>query len=238
MARSPRFDPIGALLRGADASNLVTFFQAVEEGISSDFIDSNRSVPAEPDEMPAIAARGHVRHMLHGRTLKRAAKSADLNYETGRTAPATWSFPVISIGAYSITIAIVDRITSRNVKRIRSRARYLKQLVSQNDVADPQGTLFLGEGKVTRLVPRGSVGAVIAIQPSEIAPDRPSYVGFWIPRPNLRKTFYRIKLEELVSLLRERVAAKTPKKAMTTERKKLVRKPIIKKPRERKTGEE
>jgi hypothetical protein len=59
---------------------------------------------------------------------------------------------------------------------------------------DPQGSLGLTPEKVTKILPNGAIGAVIVVESSVHQPDRPRYVGFWIPSPSLLSHFSAPKL--------------------------------------------
>lgn len=231
-----RFDPLDALARGTDLPQSLRFFESLEEGVYADFLDSNRDIPSDPDDRPAVYARGNVRRMRLDRTVKKAAAVAELPIVVKRTYPASWSYPVVEMGPYSVTVGMADRRSMTARRHLRCHGKYMRFHVEQNDIADPQGSLFEIKSKITRLVPRGSIGAVIAIEPSLLHPDRPRYVGFWIPRPSLKGTYFRITMDGLIVYLRERIAASAPKKDMATTRKAIQRKPLKKRVRRKPDG--
>lgn len=226
------------LLRHGDAGQLLAFFRAVEEGFTTAFADANVRMPATPKDRPAVNARGAIRRVLMDRAFRAAATNAGLASATDFTNPATWSFPTLRLGAFSVTLGIVERLRAVGPRRLRNRGKYVRHHARNNEVVNPQGSLFRDDASgVPRVIPSGSLGALVVAEASVHKPDVPMWIGFWLPSPNLRRAYYRCSLDVLLASLREHQLAAArrvrPAAGQPAERKKPVLKPIKKrKPRE------
>jgi hypothetical protein len=222
------------LLRHGDPGKLLTFFRAVEEGFATSFADANTRMPASP----RVYARGAIRRVLMDRAFRAAAAKAELAPTTDFTDPPTWSYPTLRLGAFSVTLGIVDKDRATGSRRLRNRGKYVRHHARNNEAMNPQGSLLPDEGGgVTRVIPSGSLGALVVAEASVYKPDVPLWLGIWIPSPNLRRAYYRCSLDVLLALLREHQLAAArrvrPAAGRPVERKKPVLKPIKKrKPRE------
>jgi hypothetical protein len=231
MARPSALDPWN-LLKNADSARLADFLEYFDEGIAAAFIDSHRKVPARRHERPGVYARGTYRRWQLDESFRRSAQKAGMVITTGTNSPPTWSFPILRTGAFSITLGIVDRHLAQGPRRLRCKGAYMRRHAARNGVMDPQGSLGFTREKVTTILPNGAIGAVIVVEGSVHQPDRPRYVGFWIPSPSLVKPFFRAKIEDVVLSLRRYAAAAAPRKPAPGERIKPVRKmPVRKTPR-------
>ncbi|MHC2086266.1 hypothetical protein [Methylobacterium sp. CM6244] len=235
MAKLAGIDPLELLTRGADPGQLATFLERFEEGITAAFVDSARRIPARPTECPAVYARGNFRRWQIDEAFREAAKAAGLSVITDFTSPPTWSYPIVRTGAFSITLGMADKPTATAQRRLRCRGRYMKRHTARNAALNPQSRLTLGKERVRSIIPNGAIGAVVAIEASMYEPDRPRYIGFWIPDPSLNGTVYRIRLENLIAELRKRAAAAGKRLPMTGQRKKLERKIPVRKLPQRKS---
>lgn len=226
------------LLRHGDPGKLLAFFRAVEEGFTTAFADANAKMPATPKDRPAVNARGAIRRVLMDRAFRAAAANAGLMPATDFTDPPTWSFPTLRLGAFSVTLGIVEKVRAAGPRHLRNRGKYVRHHARNNEVANPQGSLFRDEASgVPRVIPNGSLGALVVAEASVHKPDMPLWVGFWLPSPNLRRAYYRCSLDVLLALLREHQLAAArrvrPAVGQPVERKRPVLKPIKKrKPRE------
>jgi hypothetical protein len=211
-------DVIELLLRRGDPSDLLRFFQDLSERLSAAFPDSEKAVQATVIDRPAVLARGTYRRMLFDRAFRRSAVTAGIPVVNRFTDPPSWSYPLTRIGAFSVTIGIVQRYKAYGSLRLRGRGRYVRHLARRNGFLNPQGSLF--DPDVIRVIPNGSLGALIVVESNMHKPDAPGWVGFWVPSPNLRRPYFRCSLERLVSILRDRVAVSRRPVRKNVERKK------------------
>lgn len=233
MAKGRARDPVELLLRRADAARMLTFFKAVSERMATAFSDAAKAVPATRGDCPAISARGNLRRLQLDRAFRAAAAEAGYVVVTGTTSPPSWNYPIIRLGAFSLTLGIVQRATSSGLRRLRSRGNYVFDHVARNEPVNPQGSLLSASSDVVEVIPDGALGAFVVAEPSVYVPDSPLYLGFMVPSPNLHRTYFRCSLERLVGLLQERVAAERRPVRKKVERKQ----PKLKKQPKRPPGE-
>lgn len=220
MAHKNRATVFDLLTKKQDVKVLLTFFQTLSEGLSAAFADSARKVPASSADRPAVSARGNLRRMMLDRAFRAAAEGSGLKISTGVTTPASWSYPIARIGAFSMTVGIVDRQYVEARLRLRNRGKYVRELTARNKPLDPQSSFFAPQSsEVTVVTPAGAFGALVVVEPSMHTPDVPMYMGLWVPAPNLRYAYYRCTLDFMIKELRSRVSA-----TKTTKRVALVRK--------------
>lgn len=238
MAQRP-VEPLTLLLRHQDPEQLLTFFQAIEEGFTAAFADANTMMPASSTDRPAINARGAVRRVLMDRAFRAAAAKAGLNPATGFTSPPSWSFPVLRLGPFSITVGLVEKIRAVGPRRLRNRSKYIRHHSRNNDIANPQENLFRDyKHDVPRVLPSGILGALVVAEASPHQPDMPLWIGFWLPSPNLRQAHYRCSFDELLAFLREHQITKV-KRTRPAANQRIERKnPVLKPMRKRKPREE
>lgn len=225
---------IKLLLRHEDPGRLLAFFRALEEGFTSAFADANVKMPATPKDRPAVNARGAIRRVLMDRAFRAAAAKAGMTSTAAFTHPPTWSFPILRVGGFSVTLGIVERIQAAGPRRLRNRGQYLRRHAQNNEILNPQGNLFHDDvSGMRRVIPSGSVGALVVAEASVHKPDVPLWIGFWVPSPNLRWAYFRCSLDALLASLREQqLAAAGRVRPAAGQRKKPVLKPIQKrKPR-------
>lgn len=235
MAKRP-VEPLKLLLRHGDPGQLLTFFRAISEGFTAAFADAATRMPAGPKDRPAVNARGAIRRVLMDRATRDAAAKAGLAVTTSFNNPPTWSFPVIRLGAFSVTLGIVEKVRAVGPHRLRNRGKYVRDHAQRNEAVNPQESLFRDTAHdVPRVIPNGSLGALVVAEASVHMPDMPLWIGFWVPSPNLRRTYYQCSLDELLATLREHQLAATrrarPASGRSVERKKPVLKPSKKKER-------
>jgi hypothetical protein len=234
MAKGKTRDPIDLLFRRGDMARMLAFFKQLSEKLSVAFADSAKTVPAKPGDSPAVSARGNLRRLYLDRAFRAAAAQANYPVSTGYTNPPSWNFPVVRLGAFSLTLGIVQRATTRSVRRLRSRGRYARDHVARNEPVNPQASLLAtSSSEIIEVIPDGALGAFIVVEPSAYVPDSPIYLGFMVPSPNLRGTYFRCSLERLVGLLQERVVAERKPARKSIERKR----PQLKKQPKRPSGE-
>lgn len=218
-------DPLELLVRRADVKALIgilAFFQALAEESSVAYADSQRLVPAAPGDGPAVSARGNLRRLRLDRAFRRAAERSGRAVVTADTRPGPWTFPVIRIGAFSLTLGIADRARHAGPHRLRSRGKYVRELAARNEPLNPQASLFpISADEVVEFIPDGALGAFIVTEPSARVPDSPLFIGLLIPSPGLGKNYFRCSIEYLVSALQSRIA-----KGRTPSRKAVERKPV------------
>jgi hypothetical protein len=210
---------------------MLDFFKRLSERFSVAFADAAKTVPAHPGDGPAVSARGNLRRLHLDRAFRAAAERAGYTVSTGFTNPPSWNFPIIRIGAFSLTLGIVERALSRSPRRLRSRGKYVEDHVARNEPVNPQESLLDSpSAEVVQVIPDGALGAFIVAEPSVHVPDSPLYLGFMVPSPNLRRTYFRCSLERLIGLLQERVAAERRPARKIVQRKKPKLKKLPKRP--------
>jgi hypothetical protein len=208
------------LTRREDPARVLTFIRNVSEGYWAAFADSARTVPGEPADRSAVCARGTLRRHLMDKAIRNAAIDSGYALNVGRTEPPTWSFPLVRIGAFSLTVGIVDRLWTRGAYRLRGRGRYVRAHAERNSPLNPQPEFFDAEtGRVTRIIPRGSFGALLVAEPSVHLPDLPLFVGFLVLSPDLKETYFRCSLDQLLEFLHSKVAASRLRKRPVIRRK-------------------
>jgi hypothetical protein len=214
MAAAKLLDPLAMLVRRMDRQKLVTFFTAVNESFPAAFADSARNIPARPNQRAAIHARGNLRHSKLEEMFRSAAKKAQLPIITGYTNPPSWSFPIIRAGAFSITLGIADRRFVPGRRRLRSRGRYMQRHCERNNILDPQSRLIFAKERdvVRKIIPDGSIGALITVEGSIHTPNLPRYIGFWVMAPGLRRTFFDVPIEDLIAFLRKSTSEKSDRR--------------------------
>ena len=233
MAKGRGRDPVELLLRRADAARMLAFFKALSERMAAAFSDAAKTVPAAIGDGPAVSARGNLRRLRLDRAFRAAATEAGYPVVTGTTTPPTWNYPIVRLGAFSLTLGIVQRATSYGPRRLRSRGNYVYDHVVRNEPVNPQGSLLPSAPDVVEIIPDGALGAFVVAEPSVHVPDSPLYLGFMVPAPNLRGSYFMCSLERLVGLLQERVAAERRPARKKVERKQ----PKLKKQPKRPPGE-
>jgi len=183
------------------------------------FSDAAKAVPAAIGDGPAVSARGNLRRLHLDRAFRAAATEAGYPVVTGTTTPPTWSYPIIRLGAFSLTLGIVQRSTSYSPRRLRSRGKYVYDHVVRNEPVNPQGSLLPSAQGVAEIIPDGTFGAFVVAEPSARVPDSPLYLGFMVPAPNLRGTYFMCSLERLIGILQDRVVAERRPSRKKVERK-------------------
>ena len=216
-------DPFELVLRSADIERLLAFFMRLEERMTDAFPKAAR-ILEESNDPSAKQARGTSRrHHLH-KALETAAADTGVTCATRWTDPATWSYPVVSLGGFSATIGIVETKYRGAPRSLRSRSEYVKQLCQRNAIVDPQSDLFRDDVTLDTLIPDGSLGGLIVAQYDWARPTAPAFLGFWVPSADLSGIFYVRSFDEIIAMLRDKLSlAKRPAKR-GVERKLLRRK--------------
>lgn len=224
---SKRFvDPLDELLKNEAAEQLLRFFTLSEERLTLAFPRAS-SMLAESASPSAKQVRGSTRrHYLH-EALETAARDAGLEFERRWTEPATWSFPVVRSGSFSMTIGIVDTRFRGAARALRTTSQYVADLCQRNAVANPQSGLFDGIDRKDAVIPRGSLGALIVAQYSPANPEEPAFLGFWVPSPDLREPYYVRSFDQVISALRQHLemGRRPTKKSVERKAVKLRKKP-------------
>jgi len=209
------------LLRGPSSEELIRFFRALAEEIDAAFANASVIIPLLEKGRPAVQARGSTRRWQLDEAVRRAASRAGFEASTGYTDPPSWSFPLISLGAFSVTLGIVDKTRSGRV--LRAKGAYVQRMVARNRPLDPQLPLFDEPGsKVPRVIPPGTFGAMIVVEYSSAQPDSAVYVGFYIPSEDLTQAYYSYSLFDLMVELRDADAEVKKPARRTVARKKVV----------------
>lgn len=223
-------NPLEELLRNEAADQLLRFFTLAEERLSLAFPRASSTL-AESSSPSAKQVRGSTRrHYLH-EALATAARDAGLEFENRWTDPATWSFPVVRSGSFSMTIGILDTRFRGAARALRTTSQYVADLCERNSVANPQAGLFDGFERKDAVIPRGSLGALIVAQYSPASPDEPAFLGFWVPSPDLKEPYYVRSFDQVITALREHLemGRRPTKKVVERKALKLRKKPGDKK---------
>jgi hypothetical protein len=228
MPQREPLNPVQLLLRGPSSGVLIQFFRALAEEIDAAFSNATVIIPIDERGRPAVQARGSTRRWQLDVAVRRAAERAGLEATTGYTDPPSWSFPLLHLGAFSVTLGVVDR--KRDGRVLRAKGKYVQQMVARNRPLDPQLPLFDEPGtKVPRLIPSGTFGAMIVVEYSATQPDAPIYAGFYIPSHDLTQAYYSYSLFDLMVELRDADAAVKKPARRTVARKRIVLKQSPKK---------
>lgn len=221
MERRRRFvDPFELLLRRGDVAKILNFFMRAEERLTLAFPRASR-VLGESNDPSAKQVRGGVRrHYLH-EALAGAATDAGLSLETRWTDPATWNYPVIKIGGFSLTIGIVETRYRGASRALRTKSKYLAKLCERNSFVDPQTDLFDTVSASDAVIPDGSLGGLIVAQYRPHMPDAPAFLGFWVPSEKLNRAYYVRSFDEVIAMLRERLSMSRKPVKRIVERKRL-----------------
>ena len=213
-------EPLEELIANEDAEKLLRFFTLAEERLTNAFPRAS-GVLADSFSPSAKQVRGSTRrHFLH-EALATAACDAGLEFENRWTDPATWSFPVVRSGSFSMTIGIVDTRFRGGARTLRTTSQYVAELCERNAIANPQASLFDGWDRKDVLIPRGSLGALIVAQYSPAQPDQPAFLGFWVPSEDLTQPYYVRSFDQVIAALRDRLELRRRPAKRTVERKKL-----------------
>lgn len=205
MRREP-LNPVQLLLRGPSSAVLIQFLRALAEEIDAAFANATVIIPIDEGSRPAVQARGAARRWQLDIAFRRAAQRAGLEATTAFTDPPSWSFPLLHLGAFSVTLGVVDR--KQDGRMLRAKGKYVQQMVARNRPLDPQLPLFDEPGtKVPRLIPSGTFGAMVVVEYSAAQPDAPIYAGFYIPSHDLTQAYYSYSLFDLMVELRDADAA-------------------------------
>lgn len=200
--KSRFLNPLDELLKAEEADCLLRFFTLAEERLSLAFPRACRMMEGEQSPSAKQVRGSSRRHFLH-EALASSAHDAGLEFETRWTEPATWSFPVVRSGSFSMTIGIVDTRFRGDKKALRTTSQYVAKLCERNAIVSPQGSLFDQVEREKVVVPRGSLGALIVAQYSPANPEEPAFLGFWVPSEDLREPYYVRSFEQVIEFLRE-----------------------------------
>lgn len=223
--------PLDLLTRSTDPEQLLRFFRALDEEMAAATADAVRTVP-EANVPSAKQARGTLRRHFMERAIRAAGARTGLEVGTSWTTPATWSYPTVRIGAFTLILGLVFSRYNGAPRQLRTRSSYVETLCARNAPLDPQGTfLEPSEKVVSTLIPDGAFGGLIVSEHSAATPEIPSFVGFWIPSTDLKQRYHSYSLEQIIGYLREKIAgAKQPvRKVVQRKLPKLRKKPAPKK---------
>lgn len=224
MRQRKPIDPFELLLRRGDANQLLNFFMRAEERLTLAFPRASRVLSDSQSPSARQVRGGTRRHYLH-EALASAAADAGFPLETRWTDPATWSFPVIKIGGYSMTIGIVETRYRGAARTLRTRSKYMEQLCQRNEIVDPQTRLFDTISTSDSVIPDGALGGLIVAQYQAHNPDVPAFLGFWVPSTKLNQHYYVRSFAEIIAMLRERLSLSRRPVKRTVERKGVKRRP-------------
>ena len=223
-------NPLDELLKNEAADQHLRFFTLAEERLTLAFPRAS-SMLADSTSPSAKQVRGTTRrHYLH-EALASAARDAGLEFENRWTEPATWSFPLVRSGSFSMTIGILDTRFRGAGRALRTTSQYVAELCERNVIANPQAGLFDGVERKDVVIPRGSLGALIVAQYSPANPDEPAFLGFWVPSPDLSEPYYVRSFDQVIAALREQLemGRRPAKKGVERKVLKLRKKPDDKK---------
>ncbi|MBB4153584.1 hypothetical protein GGQ80_001486 [Sphingomonas jinjuensis] len=223
--------PLDLLTRSDDVEQLLRFFQALEEEIVAATADAVRTIP-QANVPSAKQARGTLRRHFMERAVRAAGARTALEVGTSWTTPATWSYPTVRIGAFTLVLGLVFSRYNGAPRQLRTRSSYVKTLCARNAPLDPQGALFEpAAGAVSTLIPDGAFGGLIVSEHNAATPEIPSFVGLWVPSTDLKQRYHSYSFEQIMGYLREKIAGmkKPVRKAVQRKLPKLRKKPAPKK---------
>lgn len=227
----PGLAPLDLLTRSADPERLLRFFQALDEEMAAASADAVRTIPAA-NVPSAKQARGTLRRHFMERAIRTAGARTDIEVGTSWTKPATWSYPTVRIGAFTLVLGLVFSRYNGAPRQLRTRSSYVEKLCARNAPLDPQGTLFEpAADAVSTLIPDGAFGGLIVSEHNAATPEVPSFVGFWIPSNDLKQRFHNYSLQQIMEYLHDKIAsAKKPaRKVVHRKLPKIRKKPAPKK---------
>jgi hypothetical protein len=218
--RRRHVEPFEALIRHGNLSQLLDFFTRAEERLTSAFPRASRAL-SESNSPSAKQVRGSTRrHYLH-EALLTAARDVKLPVLEGWTEPATWSFPVVKAGAFSLTIGIVETKYRGAARTLRSKGKYIANMCERNAPMNPQSDLFKTVDPADTIIPDASLGALVVAQFRPHQPDVPAFLGFMVPSEKLNGNYCLMSFEEVITRLRDRLSlARRPAKKV------VLRKPL------------
>ncbi len=223
MSASGKFvDPFELLLRRGKLDQLLTFFMRLEERMTLAFPSASR-ILADSLAPSAKQVRGGARRHFLQEALISSARDAGLYQETKWTDPATWSFPLVKLGGFSLTIGIVETRYRGASRALRSKSKYVADLCQRNSILDPQSTLFDKVAPSDAVIADGAMGGLLVAQFSHHSPDQPAFLGFWVPSEKLSSAYYVRSVEEIIAMLRQRLSLARKPTKRTIERKPLKR---------------
>lgn len=200
-------DPLDLLTRSADLEQLLRFFQALDEEMVAATADAARTIP-EASVPSAKQARGTLRRYFMERAVRTAGARTALEVGTNWTTPATWSYPTVRIGAFTVVLGLVFSRYNGAPRQLRTRSSYVATLCARNAPLDPQGTLFEpAGGALSTLIPDGAFGGLIVSEHNAAIPELPSFLGLWVPSTDLKQCYHSYSFEQVIGYLREKIAA-------------------------------
>lgn len=219
---SRRFvDPFELLTRREDLERILTFFRRLDERMTLAFPRAARLM--EGFEPSARQTRGSARrHYLH-EALRSAATDAGLPVKIQYTDPPAWSFPLVQSGAFSFTVGIVETRYRGAARTLRSKGKYVAALCERNEIANPQSSLLDSLSPDDAIVPNGSLGGLIVAQYDGHSPEKPAFLGFWVPSSTLGDAYYARSFSDIIEMLREKLSMSRKPVKKGVERKPLRR---------------
>lgn len=219
-------EPFDVLLQSAMPLQLLEFFNVLGERLAAAFANAARVLP-DSRAPTAKQVRGTTRRHYMNLALHEAAAAVGLQVETMWTDPPTWSFPVVKIGGFTLTLGVIESRFRGAPRKLRSKSKFVQLLCERNAPLNPQSSLFEGHEDIPRLIPTGALGALLVAQFQPSMPDVPAFLGFWVPSENLSEAYYVRSFDEITAMLRDRLGKATRRPRKPPVRKKVV----IKRPR-------
>jgi hypothetical protein len=71
---------------------------------------------------------------------------------------------------------------------------------------NPQSDLLDSLSPDDAVVPNGALGGLIVAQYDRHTPEKPAFLGFWVPSAPLSEPYYVRSLSEIIEMLRERLS--------------------------------
>lgn len=119
--------PLDLLTRSTSPDQLLRFFQALDEEMVAATADAVRTIP-EAKVPSAKQARGTLRRHFMERAIRAAGVRASVEIGTSWTTPATWSYPTIRIGAFTLVLGVVFSRQNGAPRQLRTRSSYVETL--------------------------------------------------------------------------------------------------------------
>lgn len=224
------FEPLDLLTRSHDTNQLLRFVQALDEEMTAATANAARIVPLATSS--AKQARGTLRRHFMENAIRSAGHRTGIQVDTEWSNPATWSYPILKMGAFKVAIGVVFSRNLSAPRQLRTRSAYAKALCARNSPLNPQGQLFPDiSGTVESVIPEGAFGGFIVSEHSNYTDEIPSFIGLWIPSDDLKQRYYCYSLDQIMLYLRAKLTKQTKPTRKTPSRKlpTLKRKPNPKK---------
>ncbi len=141
------------------------------------------------------------------RAVRAAGARTNVEVGTSWTTPATWSYPTVRMGAFTLVLGLVFSlaITVHRANCARGLLRKGFALAMRHSTRREDCSNHLRKRFPPSFLME-SFGGLIVSEHSAARPEVPSFVGFWVPSNDLKRRYHSYSLEQIMVHLRERIA--------------------------------